>query len=250
MAKKSSTDGSNSMKHDARAFTLLSLALSGALGFAVPSLALAQNQVFLNGVEISGTKNQTFTDVSVAFDAAGNISITAPQYKVVEQTPRTTGRVAPSPTQPAQVVGQIGQQTTQTTQTARAGQPQIAVATPTLPNPEKPTYMLALFNAPGLLGYNVEVIINGVMVKTIPQGMASQSFDVTQHLRRGTRNTIQYRLVMAADSGTSSKATVHISLAKANPGVGNTVELIGEYAPIEIKGIDGAKTYAVQIDIP
>lgn len=231
------------MKNNARALNFLYVALAGAFALAAPTLAHAQNQVFLNGIDISGTKNQTFDDVSVSFDASGNISITAPQYKVVEQAPKTSpSAVAPSPTQPAQVVAQVAPPA------KTSAVPPLAV--PTLPNPEKPTYMLALFNAPGLLGYNVEVIINGVMVKTIPQGKASQSFEVTDYLRRGSRNTIQYRLVMTADSGTSSKATVQISLAKANPGVGNTIELVGEYAPIEIKGIDGAKTYSVQIDIP
>lgn len=231
------------MKNYARALNFLYVALVGAFALAAPTLAHAQNQVFLNGIDISGTKNQTFDDVSVSFDASGNISITAPQYKVVEQAPKASpSAVAPSPTQPAQVVAQVAPP-------ARTSSvPSLAV--PTLPNPEKPTYMLALFNAPGLLGYNVEVTINGVMVKTIPQGKASQSFEVTDYLRRGSRNTIQYRLVMTADSGTSSKATVQISLAKANPAVGNTIELVGEYAPIEIKGIDGAKTYSVQIDIP
>lgn len=212
-----------------------------ALAVILPAAASAQNQVFLNGIDISGTKNQTFENVNIFFDSVGNISITAPQYKVLEQPAQ--GSVAPSATQPAQVVDQIKPQSQQP-------QPQTDQTIPTLPDPEKPTYILALFNAPGLLGYNVEVSINGVAVKTLTQGTATQSFEISQHLRRNARNTLRYRLIMAADSGTSSRATVHISLAKANSAVGNSVELLGEYAPVEIKGIDGAKTYEVQIDVP
>lgn len=209
-----------------------------AVGCFIPLSAQAQNQVFLNGIEISGTKNQIFSNVTVAFDAVGNISITAPQYKVLEQPQSST--VAPSPTQPAQVVSP----------SPVPAQPAAAPSIPKLPNPENPTYLLAIFNAPGLLGYNVEVLINGSLVRTLTQGRPTQSFDVSQYLIRGARNTLQYRLVMAADSGTSSKATVQLSLAKAATTTGNAVELSGEYAPIEIKGIDGAKTYTVQIDVP
>lgn len=209
-----------------------------AVGCFIPLSAQAQNQVFLNGIEISGTKNQIFSNVTVAFDAVGNISITAPQYKVLEQPQSST--VAPSPTQPAQVVSP----------SPVPAQPAAAPSIPKLPNPEIPTYLLAIFNAPGLLGYNVEVLINGSLVRTLTQGRPTQSFDVSQYLIRGARNTLQYHLVMAADSGTSSKATVQLSLAKAATTTGNAVELSGEYAPIEIKGIDGAKTYTVQIDVP
>lgn len=213
-----------------------------AVGCFIPLSAQAQNQVFLNGIEISGTKNQIFSNVTVAFDTVGNISITAPQYKVLEQPQSST--VAPSPTQPAQVVSPSPVPVQSALGTLAA--PSI----PKLPNPEIPTYLLAIFNAPGLLGYNVEVLINGSLVRTLTQGRPTQSFDVSQYLIRGTRNTLQYRLVMTADSGTSSKATVQLSLAKAATTTGNAVELSGEYAPIEIKGIDGAKTYTVQIDVP
>lgn len=223
------------MKHNPFVFGVLSLAL------IAPAVASAQNQVFLNGIEISGTRNQSFENVTVFFDDVGNISITAPQYRVLEQEPETTAAVAPSSTQRAQVVGQIRPQ--------NLTQTQIAQTVPVLPDPQKPTYLLALFNAPGLLGYNIEVSVNGIVVRTLTQGSASQSVDITQYLRRGTRNTLQYRLIMAADSGTSSRAKVQISLAKANASAGNTVELTGEYAPIEIKGIDGAKTYTVEVDV-
>ena len=110
--------------------------------------------------------------------------------------------------------------------------------------------MLALFNAPGLLGYNVDVLVNGQFVKTLVQGQSQQTCDISRYLVKGSENSIQYRMVMAADSGTSSKATVSLSLAKATHAQGAAVELTGEYAPIVIRGLDGAKTYTVTFIVP
>ncbi|MBO5753954.1 MAG: hypothetical protein J6S69_09770, partial [Proteobacteria bacterium] len=118
---------------------------------------------------------------------------------------------------------------------------------PVVPDNGQPTYLMALFNAPGLLGYNVDIYVNGNFAKTLDQGKELQTLDISKYLVKG-KNTLQYRLIMAADSGTSSTATVVISLAKMTKQQGKTVELSGEYADIYIKGTDGAQTYTVEFN--
>ena len=119
----------------------------------------------------------------------------------------------------------------------------------TLPDRVNPTYLIATFDSPGLLGHNVDVYINGQFVKTLHQGQSQQSVDVSQYLQSG-KNTIQYRMIMAADSGTSSRATVELALSKLTGKQGNAVELTGQYANIKINCIDGAKTYTVEVMAP
>lgn len=187
----------------------------------LPEGVFAAPSVTFNGVDFSGVTQQKFTNVNVEFDAGGNIIMTAPQYKIA-----TPG----SDTIPSLTAAQ-------------------SPVTAALPNDANPVYLLALFNAPGLLGYNIDVYVNGKFAKTITQGQPQQSFDLTPYLAKGA-NTIQYRMVMAADSGTSSRATVNLSITKATKTSGNTVELTGEFAPIEIKGIDGAKSYTIVLNVP
>ena len=206
--------------------------------FAVPSFVWASPTVTLNGVDVTGVKNQRLTNVTVEFDGSGNIVLTAPQYRIVEQS--SSGPVPPSATRPAEFVASAD------TVVPSAGNAGLA----RLPDDGNPTYVLALFNAPGLLGYNVDVLVNGQFVKTLVQGQSQQTCDISRYLVKGSENSIQYRMVMAADSGTSSKATVCLSLAKATHAQGAAVELTGEYAPIVIRGLDGAKTYTVTFIVP
>ena len=203
-----------------------------------PSIALADPSIIFNGIDVTGVTNQKFTDVTVEFDAKGNVILTAPQYKLVDTTPKAA--VAPSVTSPAQV-------------SPSAATIPVPAAAPggiaTLPDGVNPTYLVATFDSPGLLGFNIDVYVNGKFIKTVLQGQAQQTLDISQYLTKG-KNTIQYRMTMAADSGTSSKATVELSLAKLTGKQGNAVELTGQSARMLIKGADGAQVYSVDFMVP
>ena len=198
---------------NAKILTILAAMMLSSTAFASPS-------IIFNGVDITGVTDQKFTNVTVEFDSNGNIILTAP-----------------SSTLPAQIVG------------SNLPTPLPPPSIDTLPDTVKPTYIIATFDSPGLLGHNVDVYVNGQFVKTFYQGTAQQTYDISAFLHRG-KNTIQYRMIMAADSGTSSRATVEFSLAKLTGKQGNAIELTGQYATLKINGIDGAKTYSVDVMVP
>ena len=212
----------------AKIWTTLAAMMLSSTAFAAPS-------VIFNGIDITGVTNQKFTNVTVEFDSNGNVILTAPQYKLVDTTPKSD--IPPSSTLPAQIVG------------SNVPVPLPTPSIDTLPDNVHPTYIIATFDSPGLLGHNVDVYVNGQFVKTFYQGTAQQTHDISAFLRSGM-NTIQYRLIMAADSGSSSKATVEFSLAKLTGKQGNAIELSGQYATLKINGIDGAKTYSVDVMVP
>jgi hypothetical protein len=56
----------------------------GMGGFIREAHAVA---IFFNGIKVTGLKNQTFQNCTVAFDANGNITITAPGYTVKRVDP-------------------------------------------------------------------------------------------------------------------------------------------------------------------
>lgn len=47
----------------------------------IPATAL-ERTIYLNGVDISGVRGQTFKDTTVTIDEKGNVHLNAPQYKV------------------------------------------------------------------------------------------------------------------------------------------------------------------------
>ena len=213
-----------------RFFAVLAAMLFSSAVYAAPS-------VIFNGVDVTGASNQVFTNVTVEFDANGNVILTAPQYKLVDTTPKAA--VPPSSAIPAKMGPSA----------ATTPVPKVDPGIDTLPDNVNPTYLLATFDSPGLLGYNVDVYINSNFFKTINQGLPQQSFDISSYLHSG-KNVITYRMIMAADSGTSSRATVELVLSKLTGKQGSAIELSGQYATIKINGIDGAKSYSVEFMVP
>jgi hypothetical protein len=214
--------------------------------------AWADPTVTFNGIDVTGLQNQKFNNVNIEFDAKGNIILTAPQYKLVNTAPQTPTPNTQTPTQQADsalttTANSHNTPTANSHNTPTANSHNMPQDLPVVPDNGQPTYLMAIFNAPGLLGYNVDIYVNGNFAKTLDQGKELQTLDISKYLVKG-KNTLQYRLIMAADSGTSSTATVVISLAKMTKQQGKTVELSGEYADTYIKGTDGAQTYTVEFN--
>ncbi|MCL2325432.1 MAG: hypothetical protein FWC40_02870 [Proteobacteria bacterium] len=197
---------------------------------SMASSTMAQN-VTLNGVDITGIRGQHFTNVDIAFDDKGNLAISAPQYKVAPLPAVTPQAPAATP--------QVGQSPSESPSRPSA----------TLPETQSPIYLVALFSAPGLLGYNIDVYINGQFVKTLTQGQAQQTIDVTAHLRKGA-NLIQYRPVLAADSGKSSRASVELLFSIVSQTTSNAIELTGAYAATTLTDINDRSNYNVELILP
>ncbi len=215
-----------------------------------PAIAAADPMVTLNGVDITGLKNQSFENATVYFDAQGNIAISAPQYKILTTDPK--------PTQPAAAVPQPAAVPTTTAPSAGWNMP-VNVVDPigsytensdvTLPNNSQPTMLLAQFNQPGLLGYSIDIFINGQYIKTFPQGKPQQSLDISSYLHKG-KNEIRYRTSKTADAGSSSSATAEISISKVTGQQGNAFELTGQYGKVLIKSTDGERMYFITVNVP
>jgi len=200
------------------------------------SLAVAQPRVFLNDVDITYVRNQVFKDVDqISIDAEGNIIIHAPQYKISERTydgveEGKSTYVPPKGTQ---------YPTPQELEEKRC----------TLPNDNKPTYLVANFNFPGLLGYNIDVYINGKFVKTISHEESQAAVDVSSFIHQG-KNHVQYRMVLAPSAGLASKANCEIFFAKADQNFNGKVEVSGNVASTTISTNDTKNVYDLDLIKP
>lgn len=195
--------------------------------FWLPSYAFADPIVKINDVDITGVRGQTFKDVTVVIDDKGNINIIAPQYHVKRATIKTDDNS----------VHRIEDSVPTLTHTN------------TLPDFSTPTWMVAEFNYPSLFGYDINVIINGKAAKTITQDNSSFTQDISNWLVHG-KNIIEYRLVMSADAGSYSKSKVDLYLSKQVKKGNGTVELSGQYAPVQIRNADGARSYKIEVIVP
>lgn len=209
------------------------------LALALPCFAFTQSpRVYLNEVDITGMRGQDFQNVNVSFDNAGNLNIIAPQYKVKETT-----KQAPLPT-PA-----LASQPDATSLELLSTVASQSSTIPSLPNSTQATHLEAIFDSPGLFGFNIDLYVNGHFIKSLDQGNAQSSIDISSHLVKGN-NKIQYRLVASADSGKSSRATVELFLAKQTSSQGNAIELSGNYAPLMIKSESAKGIYEIDIVAP
>lgn len=198
--------------------------------------ASAEPRIYLNNVDITYVRNQAFEHVeSVFIDAEGNIIMRAPQYQISEKTETGLKAAQESYVEPKG--------------TKRPTQEELDAMTSTLPDGNKPVYLVAKFNAPGLMGYNVEVWINQVLVTTLDQNEPQYAIDVTPHLHPG-KNDIRYRTIMAASAGRSSRASVEIYYAVVNQETASQIELMGSVAKKVISGGTEASTYTVSLFKP
>ena len=205
-----------------------------ALAFMlVPVVAAADPIILINGVNATGITNQRLDNATVTFDSTGNIYITAPGYKPVYVDTVTNSQPAASPVlPPSTVVDPLNNDREFT-----------------IKNPNNyPIIMLANFNQPGLLGYTVDVFVNGQYVKKFNQNDAQVSLDMAPYLHKGL-NEIRYRTSLAGSAGSSPSATVDIYLSKVTSKQGNALELMGEYGHVVIKSTDGERMYQVNYTI-
>ncbi len=209
-------------------------ALLACLLFA--SNAFAEPHIFLNDVDITFVRNQVFKDIDqISIDAEGNIIIHAPQYKIAE---RSYDGVTEGKSTYVQPEG-TNYPTSQELEEQRC----------TLPNDNKPTYLVANFNFPGLLGYNIDVYINGKFVKTISHEEAQTAVDVSSFIHQG-KNHVQYRMILAPSAGLASKANCEIFFAKADQNFNGKVEVSGNVASTTISTNDTKNVYDLDLIKP
>ncbi len=185
-------------------------------------------QLYINGVFVdpSTIPGVEMKNVSISFDAQGNIKVDAPGYKIEVQ-----GNPTPPPGGPGAATTSPG-----TTGTP----PATATATPPATSAGQPAVMPARWwmvtEDNGSVGHTIDVLINGQVVRTVGSGMAQQILDVGKWLRPGTNDVkVRANSVNAAGgtfyvyigTGSDQSGTVVMENPMVQFGVSNTRQ--GQY---------------------
>jgi len=129
--------------------------------FAVATPAQAR-RVFLNGVDLNGVDLPAVSlkGCDVHIDAKGDIHITAKGYKI-------------------QVSG-----------STPARSPGASTNYKTLGSRRSRYYLVSFFNKKAATQYDIEVFINGKMIRRIRARNDQVAIEITQHIRRGRKNEV------------------------------------------------------------
>ncbi len=235
------------MKHKYR---VLSLVTAAACLLLSPA-AGASGYVFLNGVPVTGMKNQKFEGCTVVFDASGNVQISAPGIKI-KAVPQAGAARAPQPPPPAQptvrapvapprpavIAPPTPTQPVTMTPSAPPPRPVVKPKPKPAPKPEPPEpvrtgpltqryFLVAIPTTKGVAQYDVDVYINKRHAKKVRNRVHQLTFEVTKWLKWGP-NEVQF----AATKNLDGKQRISSSAADfmrivIGPGVkgGGTVKL-------------------------
>jgi hypothetical protein len=190
---------------------------AATLSLVAAAPAAADRKVYFNGVDLADTvvTGQTFEHCQVTFDQDGNVHITAPGLEVIRQpvaSPRpAASRVQTAPARPA---------------VEPPGPPAPSRPAPAPPAPSRratgpavgmdeapPTeggiapaggryFLVSRQRVRGSVQYDVDVFVNGKLVKTVRSDRDPVILEITGQVRRGS-NLV--RMVARKNLGTSDK---------------------------------------------
>lgn len=156
----------------ARMFLCSVALLAGLLVLSPPASA---RQVFLNGVNLSSVDlpEITLKGCDVHVDAKGNIHITARGYKIQLDDKGNPG-ARPDPNVGAGTGSGSGSDGN----------------VKTIGDPDSHYYLVSFFNTKGATQYDIEVFINGQMIRRIRAHADQVAMDITRFVKRGQKNEI------------------------------------------------------------
>jgi len=159
------------------------LVAAAVLAMATEAAAV---DVYVNGVLVTGVRNQEFEGVTVRLDSAGDVRITAPHYRV-ERLDATDS-------------GPAGIRATRTGQGTPPGPAPTKVQSAGSRSDPPPAnggaslalryWLVAESSSPGNVQYRIEVRVNGLLVRSFDDAALPPPVDITEYLRPG-RNTIR-----------------------------------------------------------
>lgn len=167
--------------------------------------ALAED-VFLNGVRITGVKNQSFDNATVRIDSQGNIRILAPHYRVERQdttnrgpggTTKITSTSPPSSPRPPTIAPQRPATKTISAPPAGGGS-----------GLSRRYWLVAEVHSPGMVQYRIEVRINGRLVCSFSDADVPTPIEVTEYLRPGS-NAVRVTAEKITEGGRRSESSRH-----------------------------------------
>ncbi len=135
------------------------ISLAMAMLMMAPLAHAKTTSIFLNGVDITGVRNQTFKEATVHIDHNGDVHLNAPKYKV-----------------------EVVDDDAPTSAAASAGASQAAGANSELRN----RYYLATKPSPGgAAQYDFVVKVNGVERKIVPAGSKPVIMEISAWFKKG-----------------------------------------------------------------
>ncbi|HOX41993.1 MAG TPA: hypothetical protein PK668_00260 [Myxococcota bacterium] len=157
-------------------------------------------EIFLNGVKITGLSDQRIEKATVTLDKAGNVHISAPEYKVRE----VGGEAAPAAVAPAPAVSKsnLGRQYFVITDAPRTN----------------------------LSGYEVQLMVNSRFVRTFDDSIPQTIIELNEHLQAGA-NTVSFLGKRPAGKAVGAGAdvfTILVGYGKTDGGQLVIEEVVGE----------------------
>ncbi len=141
-------------------------------------------EIFINGNRVTGLKGVTISGCTVAFDAAGNLQITAPGYQIVRE-----GEAPPPP--PAPAAAELKER----------------------------YFVYTTTNSVGSVPFLFSVWVNGTKVLEVDTQKNQTAVEITEHLRRGIN---QLRIEARHHSGGSGDSGHEflVAVGKGSPREG------------------------------
>ena len=175
------------------------LVVAGLMAWSAEAQAV---DVYLNGVLITGVRDQEFHNATVTLDAQGNVRIQAPQYRVEREDTVDQGPGG----RDVQRTGDGGSGTTVTPIRPSTPQPPTSGGGRGL---SRRYWLVAETNSPGMVQYRLTININGRMVRTFDDSNAPGTpIEITEYLRLGP-NRVNIQAEKIADSGRRSDSSRH-----------------------------------------
>lgn len=181
-------------------------------------------EVYLNGVQITGAKDQVIDKAKVTLDKNGNVHISAPDYKVREvSTPGAPGADASPP--PA--------------------------APTTTANLRNKYFIVTEVTRPGMTGYTIQVMVNNKFLKALPDNVSQHVLELNNYLNEGN-NTVSFRALRP--EGKSAQSTLasdafSVVLGEGHGREGGTLTIDNVLAEFKVTAIDRgekAKTFTIK----
>lgn len=193
--------------------------------------------VYINGVKADVLPVMTMEDVSVRFDQSGNVWIDAPLYRVTVVSPAPTSQPAATPAYSAPSTSYSAPPPTYTAPAPSSAAPPPAYTAPSAAYATAPVAAAVAAPAPVATpavapgtwwvvtedndssGHDVELLINGAVVRQVRSGEGQVILDVGPWLRRG-QNTVELR-----DAGTRYGGGVLVVYVGRGSDSGGTVRM-------------------------
>jgi len=180
-----------------------------------PALVLAAGvEVYLNGVQITGAREQVIENARVELDKAGNVHIDAPDYKVRE----------------------LG---------ADGGSP---AASPEPPRLSKKYFLVTEVARPKSTGYEIQVMGNNRLLTTLTDELPQFVLELNDKLQAGT-NSVSFRALRPAQKATTARQAsdiFNVVLGEGHGEEGGTLtidKVLGEFQVSATEQGEKAQTF-------